>query len=160
MLILKLDGADRRPGQDAAEVAVGRFQTLDILVKDAGVMLSGPIPVPTPGSGRACPPPNGSMYAVHAVLLTCRGALPGSEGAAVQMSRPRPRALCSGHQDRDHCLLRGVAAGDDGAGVRVTRPERVAVDEIYAPARPDPLTPAAAVTADRPHRSTAPFPGA
>src|SRR4051812_38460428 len=42
---------------------------------------------------------------------------------------------------------------------RRAEPGRVAIDETES-ARADPLTPAAAVTAARSHRSTAPFPGA
>ncbi|MET7966809.1 SDR family NAD(P)-dependent oxidoreductase [Micromonospora sp. NPDC005305] len=84
MLALDLDVTDRRSVEDAVAVTLARFGRLDVLVNNAGVMLSGPILGADTAEWTRMVETNllGSMYAVHAALPH----LLASKGAVVQIS--------------------------------------------------------------------------
>ncbi|WP_433283615.1 SDR family NAD(P)-dependent oxidoreductase [Micromonospora sp. CA-244673] len=84
MLALELDVTDRRSVGDAVAATVARFGALDVLVNNAGVMLSGPILGADTAEWTRMVETNllGSMYAVHAALPH----LLASRGAVVQIS--------------------------------------------------------------------------
>ncbi|GAB3335077.1 SDR family NAD(P)-dependent oxidoreductase [Micromonospora halotolerans] len=80
MLALDLDVTDPESVRDAVAATVARFGTLDVLVNNAGVMLSGPILGADTAEWTRMVETNllGSMYAVHAALphlLSTRGAV-------------------------------------------------------------------------------------
>jgi NADP-dependent 3-hydroxy acid dehydrogenase YdfG len=80
LLVLDLDVTDRQSVQDAVAATVERFGTLDALVNNAGVMLSGAILGADTTEWTRMVETNllGSMYAVHAALphlLRARGAV-------------------------------------------------------------------------------------
>ncbi|MEV5204734.1 SDR family NAD(P)-dependent oxidoreductase [Streptomyces sp. NPDC053720] len=84
ILVLKLDVTDRQSVQDAVAATVERFGTLDALVNNAGVMLSGAILNADTTEWTRMVDTNllGSMYTVHAALPH----LLRSRGAVVQIS--------------------------------------------------------------------------
>ncbi|MFJ2374549.1 SDR family NAD(P)-dependent oxidoreductase [Streptomyces sp. NPDC087769] len=84
ILVLKLDVTDRQSVEDAVAATVERFGTLDALVNNAGVMLSGAILNADTTEWTRMVDTNllGSMYMVHAALPH----LLRSRGAVVQIS--------------------------------------------------------------------------
>ncbi|MEV5788003.1 SDR family NAD(P)-dependent oxidoreductase [Streptomyces sp. NPDC052287] len=84
VLALELDVTDPQSVRDAVEATVERFGTLDVLVNNAGVMLSGQILGADTTEWTRMVETNllGSMYAVHSALPH----LLLSKGAVVQIS--------------------------------------------------------------------------
>jgi NADP-dependent 3-hydroxy acid dehydrogenase YdfG len=84
MLALELDVTDAQSVRDAVAATVERLGALDVLVNNAGVMLSGPILGADTAEWTRMVETNllGSMYAVHAALPH----LLRSKGAVVQIS--------------------------------------------------------------------------
>ncbi|MFF2993296.1 SDR family NAD(P)-dependent oxidoreductase [Streptomyces sp. NPDC057950] len=84
MLALELDVTDPQSVRDAVEATVERFGALDVLVNNAGVMLSGQILGADTTEWTRMVETNllGSMYAVHSALPH----LLRSKGAVVQIS--------------------------------------------------------------------------
>ncbi|MFD1271603.1 SDR family NAD(P)-dependent oxidoreductase [Streptomyces kaempferi] len=84
VLALELDVTDPQSVRDAVEATVERFGTLDVLVNNAGVMLSGQILGADTTEWTRMVETNllGSMYAVHSALPH----LLRSKGAVVQIS--------------------------------------------------------------------------
>ncbi|MEU0037736.1 MULTISPECIES: SDR family NAD(P)-dependent oxidoreductase [unclassified Streptomyces] len=90
MLALELDVTDPQSVRDAVEATVERFGALDVLVNNAGVMLSGQILGADTTEWTRMVETNllGSMYAVHSALPH----LLRSKGAVVQISSTSGRA--------------------------------------------------------------------
>lgn len=84
MLALELDVTDHRSVKDAVAATVERFGVLDVIVNNAGVMLSAPILGADVTEWERMVETNllGSMYTVHAALPH----LLESKGAVVQIS--------------------------------------------------------------------------
>ena len=84
MLVLDLDVTDRGSVEEAVAATVDGFGSLDVLVNNAGLMLSGPILGADTTEWTRMVGTNllGSMYAVHAALPH----LLDSRGAVVQIS--------------------------------------------------------------------------
>ncbi|OKK05037.1 SDR family NAD(P)-dependent oxidoreductase [Streptomyces sp. CB02400] len=84
MVALRMDVTDPRSVQDAVAATVQRFGALDIVVNNAGVMLSGPILGADITEWTRMIETNllGSMYTVHAALPH----LLASKGSVVQIS--------------------------------------------------------------------------
>ncbi|MFF7602505.1 SDR family NAD(P)-dependent oxidoreductase [Streptomyces mirabilis] len=94
ILALDLDVTDRQSVQDAVTATVDHFGTLDALVNNAGVMLSGMILNADTTEWTRMVDTNllGSMYTVHAALPH----LLESKGAVVQISSTSGRTASAG----------------------------------------------------------------
>ncbi|MFD7632060.1 SDR family NAD(P)-dependent oxidoreductase [Streptomyces sp. NPDC059873] len=94
MLVLELDVTDRESVRDAVTATVEHFGTLDALVNNAGVMLSGPILNADTAEWTRMIDTNllGSMYTAHAALPH----LLESRGAVVQISSTSGRTASAG----------------------------------------------------------------
>ena len=94
ILVLDLDVTDRQSVQDAVAATVDHFGTLDALVNNAGLMLSGMIADADTTEWTRMVETNllGSMYTVHAALPH----LLRSKGAVVQISSTSGRTASAG----------------------------------------------------------------
>ncbi|MFD6994248.1 SDR family NAD(P)-dependent oxidoreductase [Streptomyces sp. NPDC059943] len=94
ILVLELDVTDRRSVQDAVATTVDHYGALDVLVNNAGVMLSGPILGADTAQWTRMVETNllGSMYAVHTALPH----LLSRKGAVVQISSTSGRTASAG----------------------------------------------------------------
>ncbi|MDQ0605359.1 NADP-dependent 3-hydroxy acid dehydrogenase YdfG [Streptomyces canus] len=94
MLVLNMDVSDPESVRKAVERTVERFGTLDIVVNNAGIMLTGAVLDADPAEWTRMVETNllGSMYTVHAALPH----LLRSRGAVVQISSTSGRISSAG----------------------------------------------------------------
>lgn len=94
ILVLNMDVSDPESVRKAVDATVERFGTLDIVVNNAGVMLTGPVRGADPTEWTRMVETNllGSMYTVHSALPH----LLRSHGAVVQISSTSGRFSSAG----------------------------------------------------------------
>ncbi|MGX1372806.1 NADP-dependent 3-hydroxy acid dehydrogenase YdfG [Streptomyces canus] len=94
ILVLDMDVSDPESVRKAVDRTVERFGTLDIVVNNAGIMLTGPVLGADPAEWTRMVETNllGSMYTVHAALPH----LLRSRGAVVQISSTSGRISSAG----------------------------------------------------------------
>ncbi|MCG7206666.1 SDR family oxidoreductase [Streptomyces arenae] len=134
ILVLDMDVSDPESVRKAVDRTVERFGTLDIVVNNAGIMLTGPVLDANPAEWSRMVETNllGSMYTVHAALphmLRSRGAVVQISSTSGRISSAGAAVYCAtkfgvnafAEALRQEVTERGGPRRRRGAGLRVDR---------------------------------------